>query len=99
MDDGDPAAVRIPQHTVVVEIWEFPKTRATILGVPIRRTIIFWGLYLGPLFSENTIHVLRDGADFLHPQLDPLKCCQLFDQFYRTCCAANVHLVMEDGQT
>ena len=49
MDDGDPAAVRMPQHTVVVEIWEFPKTRGTILGVPRRRTIviILWSI-LGP---------------------------------------------------
>ena len=27
----------------------FPKMRGTILGVPIIRTIVFWGLYWGPL--------------------------------------------------
>ena len=30
-------------------IWGFPKIRGTILGVPIIRTIVYWGLYLGPL--------------------------------------------------
>ena len=25
--------------------WGFPKIRGTILGVPIIRTIVFWGLY------------------------------------------------------
>ena len=29
-------------------IWGFPKIRGTILGVPIIRTIVFWGLYWGP---------------------------------------------------
>ena len=28
--------------------WGFPKIRGTFLGVPIIRTIVFWGLYLGP---------------------------------------------------
>ena len=28
----------------------------TFLGVPIIRTIIFWGLYWGPLFLETTIY-------------------------------------------
>ena len=28
-----------------VKKWEFPKIRGTILGVPIIRTIVFWGLY------------------------------------------------------
>ena len=27
---------------------EFDKFRGTILGVPIIRTIVFWGLYWGP---------------------------------------------------
>ena len=26
-------------------IWGFPKIRDTLLGVPIIRTIVFWGLY------------------------------------------------------
>ena len=36
-------------------IWRFPKIRGTILGVPIIRTIVFWGLYWGPVFWESTI--------------------------------------------
>ena len=31
-------------------IWGFPKIRGTLLGVPIIRTIVFWGLYSGPPF-------------------------------------------------
>ena len=31
----------------------FPKIRDTILGVPIVRTIVFWGLYWGPLILGN----------------------------------------------
>ena len=31
-----------------IEIWGFPKIRGTLLGVPIIRTIVFWGLYWGP---------------------------------------------------
>ena len=26
-------------------IWGFPKIKGTFLGVPIIRTIVFWGLY------------------------------------------------------
>ena len=33
--------------------WEFPKIRGTFLGVPIIRTIVFWGLYWGPLILGN----------------------------------------------
>ena len=31
----------------------FPKIRGTFLGVPIIRTIVFWGLYWGPPFLGN----------------------------------------------
>ena len=31
----------------------FPKIRATCLGVPIIRTIVFWGLNWGPLILGN----------------------------------------------
>ena len=34
-------------------IWGFPKIRGTILGVPIMRIIVFWGLYWGPLILGN----------------------------------------------
>ena len=33
--------------------WGFPKIRGTTSGVTIRRTIIFLGLYSGPLFREK----------------------------------------------
>ena len=29
-------------------IWGFPKIMGTILGAPILRTIVHWGLYCGP---------------------------------------------------
>ena len=35
-------------------IWKFPKIRGTVLGVPVKRTIVFWHLYLGLLFRETT---------------------------------------------
>ena len=38
-----------------VFIWGFPKIRDTILGAPIIRTIVYWGLYSGSLFWETTI--------------------------------------------
>ena len=31
----------------------FPKIRGTILGVPILRTIVYWGLHWGPLILGN----------------------------------------------
>ena len=34
-------------------IWEFPKIRGTILGVPIIRIIVYWGLFWGPLIYGN----------------------------------------------
>ena len=34
-------------------IWEFPKIRGTIWGVPILRIIVFWGLHWGPLILGN----------------------------------------------
>ena len=34
-------------------MWRFPKIRGTSLGVPIIRTIVFWGLYWGPLILGN----------------------------------------------
>ena len=33
--------------------WEFPKIRGTFLGVSIKRTIVYWGLYWGtPNFGK-----------------------------------------------
>ena len=37
----------------VAPIWGFPKIRPTILGVPIIRTVVFWGLYWGPPILGN----------------------------------------------
>ena len=34
-------------------IWYFPKIRDTLLGVPIIRLIVFWGLYWGPPIQGN----------------------------------------------
>ena len=34
-------------------IWRFPKIRGTFLGVPMIRTIVYWGLYWGPLILGN----------------------------------------------
>ena len=34
----------------------FPKFKIPFLGIPITRTITFWGLYWGPLFWESSIY-------------------------------------------
>ena len=34
-------------------IWRFPKIRGTFLGVPIIRTVVYWGLYWGTLILGN----------------------------------------------
>ena len=39
---------------VCVCVWGFPKIRGTVLGVPIIRTIVYWG----PLIRETTIWVV-----------------------------------------
>ena len=36
-------------------IWGVPKIGGTILGVPMKRIVIFWGLSWVPLFKETTI--------------------------------------------
>ena len=42
-------------------MWGFPKIRGTLLGVPVIRTIIFWGLYWGPLILGNYhVEIPRD---------------------------------------
>ena len=33
--------------------WGFPKIRGTLLGVPIKRIVVLWGLHLGPLILGN----------------------------------------------
>ena len=36
-----------------LQIWWFPKIRGTCLGVPIIRTIVYWGLYWGTRILGN----------------------------------------------
>ena len=43
---------------LLATIWGFPKIRGTPLGVPIIRTIVFWGLYWGPLNLGN-YHIVK----------------------------------------
>ena len=38
---------------VVKAYMGFPKIRSTLLGVPIIRTIVYWGLHWGPLILGN----------------------------------------------
>ena len=40
-------------HVNVGIIWGVPKIRGTILGAMIIRTIVYWGLYWGPLLLGN----------------------------------------------
>ena len=47
----------------------FPKIRSTILGVPIIRTIVYWGLYWGPFILGNYHLYLYMHAELL--TLDP----------------------------
>ena len=63
--------------------WRFPKIKGTILGVPIIRNIVFWGLYWGPLILGNYQMVLRRAA--LSPCW-PAKICsvQVFLGFAHT---------------
>ena len=46
--------------------WGFPNIRGTILGVPIIKTIIFLGLYWGPLILEN-YHMSREISNYNLP--------------------------------
>ena len=38
---------------IILIIWGFPIIRGTLLGLPILRIIVFWGLYWGPLILGN----------------------------------------------
>ena len=42
----------------------FPKIRGTFLVILIIRTIVYWGLYWGPLIlgNYNLLHVVSDDA-------------------------------------
>ena len=43
-------------------LWGFPKNKGTILGVPIIRTIVHWGLYWGPFILGND-HVISENCE------------------------------------
>ena len=53
MEDFVPGRLMESIRVAACHIWGFPKIRGTLLGVPIRRTIVFWGLYWGPLILGN----------------------------------------------
>ena len=58
-------------------MWGLPNIRGTILGIPIVRTIVYWGLYWGPLILGNYPCVGTDywkaGDDiFLPEKIHPL---------------------------
>ena len=50
-------------------VWRFPKIRGTILGVPIIRAVVFWGVNRGVLILGNyhtlDMHTVRCIRAFL----------------------------------
>ena len=60
--NGDGSA-NVPQG--MKNVRHFPKIRGTLLGVPIIRTIVFWGLYWGPLILGNYHIVLSNNQGYL----------------------------------
>ena len=71
-----PLARRV--HGAIWYIWGFPKIRGTILGVPMTRTIVFLGLYWGPLILGN-YNILgpqsREMGSPLNPKYMPHYTC------------------------
>ena len=53
-------ASRQESDTALWSVWEFPKIRATFLGVLITRTIAFWGLYWVPIQGKYHPFFQRD---------------------------------------
>ena len=49
-----------PINSAPEKRWGFPKIRGIILGVPIIRTIVFWGLYWGPPILGNYQIIIMD---------------------------------------
>ena len=58
-------------------IWGFPKIRGILLGVPIIRTIVFWGLYWGSLIlgKYHIIQGLKKDLVPLFPTKNQLAVC------------------------
>ena len=64
--------------------WGFPKIKGTFLGVPIIRTIVYWGLYWGPLILGSyqveavvkaaSVHRSPSPPSFFSFAVLPLKC-------------------------
>ena len=48
-----PVCIGLKKFEGVGHTWGFPKIRGTILGVPVMRAIVFWGLYRVPLIFGN----------------------------------------------
>ena len=48
--NGEELSATAALEICVLEVWGFPEIRGTILGVPIIRIVVFWGLYWGSLF-------------------------------------------------
>ena len=56
----DSPATRLPSVYIYISGGEggvFPKIRGTFVGVPITRTIVYWGLCLGPKFASYHTHI------------------------------------------
>ena len=47
------AVVHRSLQVLKTPIWGFPKIRGTLLGVPIIRIVVYWGLYWGPPILGN----------------------------------------------
>ena len=54
----------------------FPNIRGIFLGVPIIRSIVYWGLYWGPLILGNYhMSAAGEGLDFLAQWFLKQLCC------------------------
>ena len=49
-----PSELLRPDHAAAAGTWGLPKIRGSFLGVPIIRTMVFWGLYWGPPILGNS---------------------------------------------
>ena len=50
-------------------MWGFPKIRGTLLGIPIVRTIVFWGLYWdSPILGNYHVDIVMRGGEILQEQ-------------------------------
>ena len=67
---GATATATTPAIDSLKPKWEFPKIRGTILGVPVIRTILFLGLYWGPLIMGN-YQILMPKPQAINIQLSP----------------------------